>query len=86
MTQTYEKYWGYKDCGWRINRYLVQVVNIPNTEVPTNINLQPIKGFDCEELCEYEEKVIGVHRKSFMKSGSIYQVGMAGWQSVTISR
>ena len=82
MTQTYEKYWGYKDCGWLINRYIVQVVNIPNTEVPANIKLQPIKGFDCEELCEYEEKVIGLHRKSFMEKW-INLPGRYGWVAVS---
>ena len=82
MAPTYEKYLGYKDCGWINQRYFFKPTNVPNIKVPSDVSFEPIKGFDCDKLCDYEEKVVGVHRKVFMEKWVNFP-GRYGWVAVS---
>ena len=82
MAPTYEKYLGHKDCGWINQRYLFKPTNVPNIKVPSDVSLESIKGFDCDKLCDYEEKVVGIHRRTFMEKWVNFP-GRYGWVAVS---
>ena len=82
MAPTYEKYLGYKDCGWINQRYFFKPTNVPKIKVPSDVSFESIKGFDCDKLCDYEEKVVGVHRKVFMEKWVNFP-GRYGWVAVS---
>ena len=82
MAPTYEKYLGYKDCGWINQRYFLKATNVPKIKVPSDVSFEPIKGFDCDKLCDYEEKVVGVHRRTFMEKWVNFP-GRYGWVAVS---
>ena len=82
MAPTYEKYLGCKDCGWINQRYFFKPTNVPKIKVPSDVSFESIKGFDCDKLCNYEEKVVGVHRKVFMEKWVNFP-GRYGWVAVS---